>query len=185
MLAPSDFPRHSGTNLTLSNAAHASLFSPHLLVVDASLWDTSPLGVSVRHLICGFYLFIFSSWLCCPLRFQNSPKTRWWEGFPVFGNFSSFTTPSLGWVSIPNSFVSLFTFIFCPTSWAPGVLSQGSEVVLWYLLSIQMIFQWIGGGKIDLPILFLHHLRTTSHNSFLLTYKQNICDPNVMSSLNC
>ena len=32
------------------------------------------------------------------------------RGFLVFGNFSSFTTPSMGWVSIPNSFISLFIF---------------------------------------------------------------------------
>ena len=59
----------------------------------------------------GFILFyFFSFWLCCPLRFQNSPQTHWWEGFLVFGNFSSFKTPSPGWISIPNSFVSLFIF---------------------------------------------------------------------------
>ena len=62
--------------LTLSNAACASLFSPHLLVADASVWAISPLGVAIRHVLCGFYLFIFSSQLCCPLRFQNSPQTR-------------------------------------------------------------------------------------------------------------
>ena len=56
------------------------------------------------------FIYFFSSWLCCPLRFQNSPQTCQWEGFLVFGNFSSFTTPSLGWVSVPNSFVSLFIF---------------------------------------------------------------------------
>ena len=28
----------------------------------------------------------------------------------MFGNISSFTTPSPGWVSIPNSFVSFFIF---------------------------------------------------------------------------
>ena len=101
---------HSGAVLTLSNAARASLFSPCLLVVDRSLWATSLLGVAVRHVICGFYLFIFSSRLCYPLRFQNSPQTRWWEAFLVFGNFSSFMTPSPGQVSVPNSFVSLFIF---------------------------------------------------------------------------
>ena len=100
---------HSGLVLTLSNAAHGCLFSPRLLVADASIWVTSPLGVAVRCVICGFYLFIFSSWLCCPLRFQNSPQTHRREGFLVFGNFS-LTTPSPGWVSIPNSFVSLFIF---------------------------------------------------------------------------
>ena len=48
---------HSCPVLTLSNAAHASLFSPHLLVADVSVWATSPLGVAVRCIICGFYLF--------------------------------------------------------------------------------------------------------------------------------
>ena len=55
------------------------------------------------------YLFIFPSWLCCPLRFQNSPQTHRWEGFLVFGNFS-LKTPFLGRFSVPNSFVSLFIF---------------------------------------------------------------------------
>ena len=55
-------------------------------------------------------LFIFSFQLYCPLRFQNSPQTRRWEGFLVFRNFSSFMTPSPDGVSIPNSFVSLFIF---------------------------------------------------------------------------
>ena len=62
--------------LTLSNAARASLFSPRLLVADVSIWATSQLGVAVRHVICGFYSFIFSSRLCCLLRFQNSPQTH-------------------------------------------------------------------------------------------------------------
>ena len=66
----------SGPVFTLSNTARASLFSPHLLVAFASVWGTSPLGVAVRHVICGFYLFIFSSQLCCPLRFQKSPQTH-------------------------------------------------------------------------------------------------------------
>ena len=50
---------HSGPVLTLSNAARASLSSPHLLVADPSVWATSPLGVMVRCLICEFYLFFF------------------------------------------------------------------------------------------------------------------------------
>ena len=67
---------HSGPVLPLSNAACSSLFSPHLLVEDASIWATSLLGIAVRHVICGFYSFIyFSSRLCCPLRFQNSLQT--------------------------------------------------------------------------------------------------------------
>ena len=68
---------HSGPVPTLSHAARTSLTSPNLLVVDASVWVTSPLGVAIGHVICGVYLFIyFSSRLCCPLRFQNSHQTR-------------------------------------------------------------------------------------------------------------
>ena len=52
--------------------------------------------------------FFFPSLLYCPLRFQSSPQTHLWEGFLPCGGFSSFTTPSPGWVSVPNSFVSLF-----------------------------------------------------------------------------
>ena len=48
---------HSGMVPTLSNAAHTSLFSPRLLVADASVWDTSLLGVAIRHVIREFYLF--------------------------------------------------------------------------------------------------------------------------------
>ena len=49
---------HSGLVLTLSNAPRASLFSPCLLMVDVSIWAISLLGVAIRHVICGFYLFI-------------------------------------------------------------------------------------------------------------------------------
>ena len=65
-------------------------------------------AVKARNL-WGLFIY-FSSRLCYPLRFQNSPQTRWWEAFLVFGNFSSFMTPSPGQVSVPNSFVSLFIF---------------------------------------------------------------------------
>ena len=53
-LAPSDCPQ----GITLSNAAHTSLFSPCLLVADVSVWATL-LGVAIRYVICGFYVFIF------------------------------------------------------------------------------------------------------------------------------
>ena len=56
---------HSGPVLTLSNATYTSLSSPHLLVADVSIWAASLLGVAVKHVISGFYLFIyFSSRLC-------------------------------------------------------------------------------------------------------------------------
>ena len=45
---------HSGTILTLSNAAHASLSGPRLLVANVSFCTASLLGVAVMHVICGF-----------------------------------------------------------------------------------------------------------------------------------
>ena len=59
---------HSGPVLTLSTdyAAHVPLFSPCSLVVDGSLCWQLQLGTCS----VGF----FSSRLCCPLRFQNSPQ---------------------------------------------------------------------------------------------------------------
>ena len=44
-----------------------------------------------------------------PSEVSKLPRLPGWEGFLVFGNIS-FVIPSQGWVSIPNSFVSLFIF---------------------------------------------------------------------------
>ena len=76
LLAPSDCLRAFRTSPYPKSAAPASLFSPCLLVEEVSIWATFPLGVVVGPVICGFNLSIFSSQLCCPLRFQNSPQTR-------------------------------------------------------------------------------------------------------------
>ena len=122
----------------------------------------------LRHVICGFCLFIyFSSWLCCPLRFQNSPQTLLWEGFLVFGNFS-FKTPS--WDrSPPLTLLSLFlSFIFCPTffwrqwaafldAWCPLPAFRSCFVEF---AQRSVFFWWIFGGESGLPVLFLCHLRT-------------------------
>ena len=106
---------HSGLVLTLSMQPESSCPAP------TCWWQTGASGLlSCWELQLSAYsvgFLFFSSWLCCPLRFQISPQTHQLEGFLVFGNFSSFTTPSPGRVSVPNSFVSLFiSFIFCPTS---------------------------------------------------------------------
>ena len=55
-----------------------------------------------------FFVCLFSSRLCCLLRLQDSQQTLQWERFLLFGNF--FLTPSPRWVSVPNSYVSLFVF---------------------------------------------------------------------------
>jgi len=113
-----------------------------------------------------FFFFFFLLQLCCPLIFQNSPQTSQWEGFLVFRNFSSFTSSSPVRVSILNSFVSLFVFyvlFYLPSkriSCLSGCLvsSASIQIVLWKLLSIQVIFGWICAGEKGLPILFLHLL---------------------------
>ena len=43
------------------------------------------------------------------------PRLCQWRGFLVCGNFSSFTAPSQWCRSHPYSFVSVFSFFFCPT----------------------------------------------------------------------
>ena len=69
---------HSG--LTLSNAARSSPFSPHFLVVDASVWGTFLLGVAFRHVICAFYLFFLPVRLPSEIRkLAPDPPVR---GFP-------------------------------------------------------------------------------------------------------
>ena len=79
-------------------------------------WWRKEVSVPLLHLCLllqlGTYsvFFCFPSWLCCPLRFQNFLQTCLWEDFLLCGNFSSFTSPSLGRISIPKSSVSAFVF---------------------------------------------------------------------------
>ena len=73
---------HSGPVLTLSNASCASLFNPHLLVVDASLWATSLLGVAVRHISCGVYFFIFLLPVMLPSDIPQLPTEPPVRGYP-------------------------------------------------------------------------------------------------------
>ena len=133
-------------------------------------WRTWAFGPLLGwHLWLGTYFVVlfFFSWLCCPLRLQNSPKSHLWEGFLLFGNFSSFTTLFPAWFCIPNYFCLSFCLLYfvLPSLkengrpfWVPGVLHQRSEVILWKLLSNQIIFWWICGGKSGLPVLLLCHL---------------------------
>ena len=127
------------------------------------------LEVAVRHLICEVFVFFsppgyVAVWDSKTPHRPTGERVSWClETFPP-----SWLPPRDGFPSL--TLLSLFlSFIVCPTSFwrewtaflVPGVLCQHSEVVLWNLLSVQMIFRWICGGESDFPILFLHHLRTT------------------------
>ena len=135
-----------------------------------SVWATSPLGIVVRHLFCGLFVFFFPPSYVALWNSKTPLETRLWEGFLLFGNFS-FTTPSPGCVSVPNSFA--FHILSCLLLkrmgcnrlpfLVPGVLHQHSEVVLWNLLSIQMTFWWVCWGEsgprpIPLPSWDRHNL---------------------------
>ena len=75
---------HSVLVLTLSNVARASLFSPLLLVADASICAIFPLGIDVRHIICGFYLFVCLFFLpvMLPAEIPKLPTDLQVRGFP-------------------------------------------------------------------------------------------------------
>ena len=105
-----------------------SLFSPCSLLVDTRIWATSLLKLVLRCIFCVcLFVCLFNPWLCCPLRFQNSPQTRQWEGFLVFRKFSSFTTPSQDWSSSLTLLSLFLSFTFCPTSfWREWVAFLGA-----------------------------------------------------------
>ena len=92
------------------NAAHASLFSPRLLVAEVSVWATSLLGVAIRRAICGFYYF-FPPGYAALWDFQIPHRPISWCLETSLLRFPSRDrSPSL-------TFLSFFlSFIFCPTS---------------------------------------------------------------------
>ena len=49
--SPGPYPKLYGPCLPVQH--------PRLLVADVSAWATSLLGIPVRHVVCGVYLFIF------------------------------------------------------------------------------------------------------------------------------
>ena len=162
---------HSGPVLTLSNAARASLFSPRLLVVDQASglllrWEL-PLGTWVLFI----YLFIYPpSYVEVPtLRFHSEiptlPTDPLVRGFPCVWKLLFYDSP-VGWVSIPNSFVSLFTFYIssylllktmgCLSGCLVSSASVRSCFVVFAPCSNDLLMNlWRKSG---LPILFLYHL---------------------------
>ena len=114
------------------------------------------------------FIYLFSFQLRCPLRFQT-PHLPAGERVSWCLETSLSQLPSRDGSPSPT-LLSIFLILYfvLPLSeenglpfWVPGILCQRSEVVLWNLLSVQMIFWWICGGESDLPVLFLCHLRAT------------------------
>ena len=86
---------HSGPVLTLSSVACTSLFSPCLLVADASIWPTSLLGVVVRHIICGFFFFFLPVML--PSEIPKLPTDPPVRGFPGVWKLLHNSFPGMGY----------------------------------------------------------------------------------------
>ena len=140
---------HSGPVLTLSNGAPGSLFSPCFLVVDESIWATSLLGVVVRHIICGFYLFICFLLVILPSEIPKFPTDPLVRRFPGVWKLLLFHDSLARMGLYPYLFCLSFylLYFFLPPFedtglpfWVPGVLHQHSKVVAWNFLRLQMIF---------------------------------------------
>ena len=118
------------------------------------------------------YLFFPPSYVA--LRYSKTPHR-----LPVRGSCCLETSPlsrltSLGG-SLSLTLLSLFLyFIFCPEDnglsfWVAGVLHQHSEVVLWNVLSVQMILDEFVREKVISP-----SYSSTIFCLFFITYFQNV-----------
>ena len=76
---------YSGPVPTLSNAARASMFSPHLLVVDARVWVTSPLGN-----LWVLFIYLFSLTVMLLSEIPKLPTDLPVRGFPGVWKFPQF-----------------------------------------------------------------------------------------------
>ena len=141
---------------------------PHWLVAVTSIQATSWLAVAVRHILCGLVFFFPPTPGYVALSDSKLPPRPACERVSYRLETSpSQLPPQDGSLSLTLLSFCLLYFVLPPFEesglpfWVPGILCQSSEVVLWKLLSIQMIFWWICGGESGLPILFLCHLGTT------------------------
>ena len=80
------------------------------------------------------------------------PRLRQWRGFLVCGNFSSFTAPSQRCRSHPYSFVSVFSFPFCPT------LVRGEVFAFWEVWGLLPAFSRCSVGVVPHLDVFLMYL---------------------------
>ena len=147
-------------------------------MVDASIWATSPLGVAVRYVLFLFFSPVALWDSKAPHRSTSERVSCCLETSPP-----SWLPPQHGSQSL--TLLSLFlSFIFCPTyfwrewaaflhAWCPPPASRSCFVeVAQHSNDLLMSC----GGETGLPILFLHHLRTTGQWYFFLNpYVLKVC----------
>ena len=128
-----------------------------------SIWASSPLWVAIRHVICGSPPPYITLWDSKTPHRPTGERVSW-----------CLETSPPSWLLLWDGSLSLTLLSVCILYfvlphfrenglpfWMPGVLHQRSEVVLWKLPGIQMIFWWISWGESGLPFLFLCHFRTS------------------------
>ena len=132
---PVPYPKH---------ATQASLSSPCSLVVETGVWATSPLGIAVRHVFCGFFFFFFPLHVILPSEIPNLLIDPLVRGFLAVWKFLILHDSLLRTGLCPKLFCLSFCllyFVLPPLEenglpfWVPGVLCQCSEVVLWKFCS--------------------------------------------------
>ena len=153
MLVPSDCPLR-----TFRPSPYPTQCSPCLPVQSVPLcsaptcwWCMQAQGVPVRHVICGFYLFMYLFFLPVLLPSEipkplTDPLVR---VFPDVWKLLPFLDSLPRMDLRPYLFCLSFylLYFFLPSFkdngllfWVPDVLCQHSEVVLWTLISFQMFF---------------------------------------------
>ena len=146
----------------LTSEARVSAPSPH----PPSRWADKPLGLvsagqqrssvqeSLRFALCTPVAVLSSVAPKLPPSTTCSLRPR--RGFLVCGNFSSFTAPSQRCRSHPYSFVSVFSFFFCPTqvcgdilaSWEVwGLLSAFSRCSVWVVQHVDVFLMYLWRGR--------------------------------------
>ena len=140
-LAPSDFPQ---------GIQAGSLPEAGKLGLPSSVWATSLLQVAIRRVFCVCVCVCFFPLLAMfPSEIPTLPRDATVRGFPGVWKLlvlhDSLPRTGLFRLLFYLSFCLLY-FVLPPFNesglpfWMSGVLHQRSEVVLWKLLSIQMIF---------------------------------------------
>ena len=114
-------------------------FSPHLLVVDASIWGTFLLGIAFRHVICGFYLFVLPVRL--PSEIWKLPPDPQVRGFPGVWKLPLLRLPSQDRSPSLTLLPLFLSFIFCPTSfWRQWTAFLGAWCPLLAIRSCFVLF---------------------------------------------
>ena len=149
--------QHRSSPWDLTSEARASAPSPHLSVGEqrslSGWWvlvGTDPLRGNLSALPSApLWLHSLHGSKASP---QPTPHFHQWRASLVCGNFSSFTAPSQRCRSRPYSFVSVFSFFFCPTQVC------GEFLAFWEVWGLLPAFSRCSVGGVPHVDVFLMYL---------------------------